>query len=370
MIGTLYSETEMLDSHRIKELYDESVIRTKLRMPRARIREDASPAILGEGPSAFYYWPAAEKYYREAYFARAKMGERPKKFPIIDGKYARNIPKIPILWGISELSKYGMNALQDNPDMVGQLIYGLLGMANAWSTQLYKSYFISGMPLVAAYKGFAEGQSKINGMATIEVGEYELPIFKYQSGLANADIVRMIKDNFEIDVRGGVVISRYNRTCGEWVNNDYLARSAEKETRGDLGKLVDPNRAKSWFVRNYTWHMQQWGGITDSAPITVPGGSFDLKAYSRPHAVSTFLRNLIGDNVYDYFDAPFDMLHAAGFEVIPPVAQQAFKEWEYKSIQFIVRGLTRNPSRNRLRYDLPISYVQIHAPAIYFILTS
>jgi hypothetical protein len=337
-----------------RELMDDRVS-TGLRAPRA--------AVNGDGASAMDFWPNAESHYRQAYFAQEKQEGNKPSFPFIDRKYSKNIWRIPIYWGISRLFKPLVDATSGSPDKGTQILNAALGMVYNWTGQLSDLYFRKGMPKLAAWRGFANGQSTMKVMYTIEVGNFEMPIFEHST-----DPVELIRRNFAISPDGEYVVSRFNRKLGgycskgaSWVKDG----SALKYTRGDYGDLIDADLANNWFARDYTWDMQQFGPVTGTATI----GSFLIKSYGRPSKMGTFFRNMIGDKIYDVLDIPFDMLGPAGLGLISRGAQQAYKDSEYKAIAAVRRSVIQTPRKN-LAYDLKVSDIQPYAPDIINYLSS
>lgn len=343
-----------------RELMDDRV--SSIRMPNARVRKDAAPLVRGDGASAFDHYPAAERNYRQAYFANDKQETNKPSFPFISKQYAKDIWRIPVYWGISKIFEPLVNATSGSTDKGTQIMNAFLGMAYNWSGQLSNVHFRNAMPKIAAWRGFARGQSDMKEMYSIDVGGFEMPVFVY-----DANPVELIKKNFTISPDGQYVISRFNRKLGDFCKRTTWLQdgAAAKYTRGDYKELIDASLANDWFAREFTWDMQQFGPITATGNV----GPFSVNKYGRASTMGIWFRNMVGDKVYDALDIPFDMLGPAGLGVISRGAQQVFKDSEYKAISAVRRSLIQSPRKN-LQYDLKISYVQAHAPAIYTILTT
>lgn len=329
-------------------LEDDRIETADLRLPHARIR-NAIPVTIGEGGAALN--GVAEEYYRNSYFAKQNAKkEKMMKYPFINsGEFLRHGWKLPACYVTYKSCLLIGNALGEEHPLAS-----LFNMFGILFNQKYKSTAQTTLPKVMAWYGFAQGGSVVDEMYTAEIGGHEFPVYlkrKQEPLPSPPDFQTLLENHIKIVIKTGK--SPYNDPLvanldiGRYVNQNFLAFSSDKFTRGDVrNKLIDPDKSRRWFVKDDTWPIQQYGERKDLGTITIAGNSFKIRNYKRPSPFMVWLYWAAGDKIYDFIDAPFDPVQ----ELFPADVQQILVYQEYKGIAGVRRTVFNGGVTPTLKY--------------------
>ncbi|MFH1364097.1 MAG: hypothetical protein ABIH52_00410 [Candidatus Aenigmatarchaeota archaeon] len=282
------------------------------------------------------------------------------KYPFVNIKdFLEGGWKVPIYYAAHRTADYLRDSYQESlppSDKRSKLSIGLIDYLN-WQSTLYEQRAISRanktFPKLMAWRGFYNDPTEIDTMFTVEMYDHEFPVFirdKNDPLPTDSELIKNIqtvrdKMKSPYDPRGAI---------DELYDEEFDGIPAQKYTRGDIKNddlFPEPLRLRQWLVKDDTWRIQQYGDFKPKS-MTVDGISYTVREYMKPNKINSFVYWAIGDKIYDFVDAPFDVIQATLIKNSPPGFRQFITKEEYKMIAKIRRSFFTNGSRRRLVYDL------------------
>jgi hypothetical protein len=269
--------------------------------------------------------------------------------------------KIPFYYAIKKaltpIKKNLESYVMSGGDLItNMLIYPVVSGIQNLAEQQFGAKSQEVFPKFRAWYDFSRGASTIERLYTVAytVGGVtrEFPLYitaggdpqptddKLESG------IKTVIDDHKSPLNGTEI-------GGEFYRSDFSLIGAEKYTRGDFKKLVEPGFFRKWFIRDDTWLIQQYGerDLTLERDVLVNGTTHHVNVYKRPSEFLYLIYWGVGDKIYDIIDTPYDPLQKYIEKRIPKQAQQILLRDEYKTIAGVRRGLF-NTARTPLEYDM------------------
>lgn len=212
-------------------------------------------------------------------------------------------------------------------------------------------------PKVAIWKRYSEGASNIDKLYTVHIHGAELPVYITEKG-DEKPTEDTIKEN--IKKARDTKKSTFNKKSEiiSFYNGNFSNQAAKKYSRGDFDKIEDQAEFRKWFVRDDTWLIQQYGKRVheEETSVNLDGMNYDVRVYTKPGKFMNWLYWAIGDKVYDFVDAPFDIIQERIEGELGKDARQILLKNEYRAITGLMRALfsTKSPELN---YDCTEPYL-------------
>jgi hypothetical protein len=283
-----------------------------------------------------------------------------RKYPFVDferlrkdfGDVVGSILKYHLVEGVYQALNVEGNA--ETGGIGWKIIDGVMkGMKFGYKGN-FKNKLPDMFPKIAVWKRFADSTANIGKLYTVEMSGFEFPVYITDSAgkLPDPSMELLSKNIDEIAETGK---SPYNsiEEMVKFYNNDFSRLAAGKFTRGDFesSMLEDPRQFRKWLMRDQTWLVQQYGDVVDEISVTLEhGATAKVRVYDSTSSMTNWLFWAVGDQIYDFIDAPLDPLQRK-VEGYSRDAGQIFLKTEYKAISGITRAFFTS-NRLPLLYDV------------------
>ncbi|RLJ08039.1 MAG: hypothetical protein DRP16_02205 [Candidatus Aenigmatarchaeota archaeon] len=294
---------------------------------------------------------------------------QPPKVPFVNtDALKRNIFALPFYYIVKKATEGYRADIREKKEkgITPKSILGdLLGITIENFSQHFDVLFLETFPKIKTWEKYKEGATKIERLFTVEFMGYELPVYAcdIDDPEPTTDMLKKavttVKQTYKSPLNG--------EEAAEFFRGPF-SQAANKITRGDYGRIIDPIRFNKWFSRMEMYMIQQNDPKEKEYRITLDNGeSFTIRMYRKRRDRSLLesltntrgrvFRYILEDKIYDLIDWFFDPIQekimeweSSGF--IPEGYTQALVKREYKVISRFVRDIYRNPSRPPLEFDL------------------
>jgi len=286
----------------------------------------------------------------------AKLSAPDRKYPIIDlHEFHEGGWKTPFYYLASRAIRGVTKPEDERVTNLENAFYGALDATSKYYDQRARIGFHETFPKIAAYRGFVNDPTNIDSIYTVELEDHELPLYMRDendpliSDQIAEDGIRHVRDKWK---------STYDdkpRAIEQLYDESFDGSAAPKYTRNDINNeklFPEPTRFRRWLVMDDTWRMQQYGDLLEESSYNVDGVNYTVRHYKKPDKSNSFWFWFWGDKIYDFVDAPFDLVQEKLIEQLPPSFRQFITKEEYKMIARLRRSFYRNWERNPLTYDL------------------